>query len=504
MRCDMMKTMKRFGALALSVLIAAGSATLTFAQERSYTYNYDYWEDVQDSPDAYTVANVFLSKDLGLEKPLKSPEGLFVKDDTVYICDGGNNRIIELKRTALDQFDLVRIIEEVKGAPGEAKLANPTDVAVDEDGYLYIADFGNSRVLKVDQDLNYQLQFLKPENSVLDDKVVFQPSKIAVDTAGRLYCVALGVNKGLIKYENDGTYSGFVGAPRAIYNWADYLWKKIASQAQREQMVSFVPIEYDNVYMDYEGFIYACTSSTDEESLRAEQVDAVRRLNLMGNDILVRNGDLPIFGDIYWGNGGGHEGPSLFTDVTAMDNDVYVCLDKNRGRLFAYNDQGHLMFAFGSNGNMDGYFNRPSAIEHMGYDLLVLDSLDNSLTVFTPTEFGSLVYQAMDQFDEGDYEASGESWKAVMDLNGNYDLAYIGIGRSLLRQEQYGEAMEYFELKYDEDNYSKAYKQYRKEWVEKNIVPIVIVILLLFLVPFTIGKIKEIKHEIDVADIFRR
>ena len=38
--------------------------------------------------------------------------------------------------------------------------------------------------------------------------------------------------------------------------------------------------------------------------------------------------------------------------------------------------------------------------------------------------------------------------------------------------------MDYFELKYDEDNYSKAYKQYRKQWVEDNIVVIVIVVTL--------------------------
>ena len=90
-----------------------------------------------------------------------------------------------------------------------------------------------------------------------------------------------------------------------------------------------------------------------------------------------------------------------------------------------------------------------------------------------------------------------------MDINGNYDLAYIGIGRSLLRQERYKEAMEYFELKYDDDNYSKAFKQYRKEWVEDHIGIIIAVILVLFLVPMGIGKVKRVKHEIDVADIFR-
>ena len=89
-----------------------------------------------------------------------------------------------------------------------------------------------------------------------------------------------------------------------------------------------------------------------------------------------------------------------------------------------------------------------------------------------------------------------------MSLNGNYDLAYIGIGRSLLRQERYKEAMRYFELKYDEENYSKAFKQYRKIWVEEHIGWIVAAVLLLFLVPLGIGRIRKVKHEIDTADIF--
>nr|MCR4850100.1 hypothetical protein [Lachnospiraceae bacterium] len=93
------------------------------------------------------------------------------------------------------------------------------------------------------------------------------------------------------------------------------------------------------------------------------------------------------------------------------------------------------------------------------------------------------------------------AWEEVMKLNGNYDLAYIGIGRSLLRQERYKEALRYFEVKYDDENYSKAFKQYRKEWVEEHIVIIVVVLLALFLIPIGIGKYKDIKHEIEIADI---
>lgn len=502
----MKRIIKTIGALALGAVVLAVPAMEVSASttvERSYTYNYDYWGDVQDSTDLYTVVRVYTAGDLGLDKNFSNPQGMFVQGDMVYICDTGNNRIVQLQRVDTVTFEVVRIFDSIKGNVEVKQLSGPTDIAISEEGNIFIADKGNNRILKLDQNLNYLLQFDLPVDSTVSEDTTFQPNKIVIDTAERVYCIATGINQGLCKYEADGVFSGFVGATPVTYDWMDYIWKKFATQEQRVRMVSFVPTAYDNIYMDYEGFIYACAGGQEEGDLDSGAADAIRKLNLMGNDILVKNGEYPPYGDLYWGEGGGYEGPSYFTDVTVMDNDIYVCLDRNRGRLFGYNDQGKMVFAFGGNGNMDGYFRRPAAIEHMEHDLLVLDSLDCSVTLFMPTEFGNLVYQAIEQFDLGDYEASGESWQKVMELNGNYDLAYIGIGRSLLRQERYREAMDYFELKYDDDNYSKAYKQYRKEWVEEHIVIIVIVLLVLFLVPLSIGKIREIKHEIDIADIFR-
>lgn len=499
----MNKRIKRAAALALGAVVLAGSSMAVCAREDNFTYNYDWWGDVQDSPDFYTVAEVYTSVDFGLDLNLKSPEGLCAVGNLVYICDTGNNRIIELERTSVKEFQLNRIIDSFKGNVEVTTFSGPTDIAVSQEGDFYIADKGNGRILMLDKDLNYVMQFNKPDDSSLDEKLVFKPSKLDVDTAGRVYCVADGINRGLIKYENTGEFSQYVGANKVAFNWTDYIWKKIATQEQRLLMSAFVPTEYDNLYIDYEGFIYVCSMDLDETKLKNGEVDAVRKLNLMGNDILVKNGEWEVYGDLYMGSGGGYEGPSDFVDVTTMDNDVYVCLDMNRGRCFGYNDQGKMMFAFGGNGNMDGYLRRPAAIDHIDYDLLVLDSLDCSLTLYIPTEFGSLVYQAMEQFDEGDYDASGESWQQVMNINGNYDQAYIGIGRSLLRQGRYREAMDYFELKYDADNYSKAYQQYRKEWVEEHIVVIIIVLLAVIVIPLSIGKVKAIKHEIDVADIFR-
>ena len=503
-----MKTrMKRIGALVLGGLFGAltfvAPSVTAYAHEDNYTYNYDYWGDVQDSPDFYAVADIYTSEKLGLDTRMVSPEGMFVKGDDIYICDTGNNRILVMEFDEHGKLAMKQIIDEFKGNVDVKTFSGPTDIAVSDEGEYFIADKGNHRILKLDADLNYMMQFDQPTDATLNADVPFAPNKIAIDTVGRVYCAASGINKGLVKYENDGTFSGFVGATKVTFNWTDYLWKRFATQEQRDRMVSFVPTDYDNLYMDYEGFIYTVVGNQDEESLKNGESSAVRKLNLLGNDILVQNGEWEVYGDLYMGQGGGLEGPSKFMDVTAMDNDVYVCMDQKRGRLFGYDDQGRMMFACGGPGNMNGYFKRGSAVDHRGYDLLVLDGQDCSITVMKPTEFGNLVYDAMYQFDQGEYEKSGELWQEVMKLNGNYDLAYIGIGRALLRQEEYEEALDYFELKYDDDNYSIAFKQYRKDWVEEHILIIVIVLLVVFLVPLSIGKIRDIKQEIDTADIFR-
>lgn len=493
----------------ISVCLLCALILLTMAQPRTasasegYTYNYDWWGDVQYSPDAYEVVGVYTASDLGLDTEFNSPSGLFIYGNRIYVCDTGNNRIVELERTSIDSFSLVRVIDSFYGEVENNTFSGPTDIAVSSDGYLFICDKNNGRILKLDRDLNFVMEITKPEDDTFDQSLNFLPDKLTVDTAGRVYCVATNVNKGLIKFEADGQFAGYIGATPVTFNWADYFWKRVATKEQREQMESFVPTEYDNLYMDHEGFIYVCTTNVSASNLMSGKEDAIRKLNMLGNDILIRNGNQPVIGDIYFDEGGGYSGPSLLTDITVFDNDVYVAVDKTRGRLFAYDDQGRLLYAFGGNGNIDGYFKQPVALDHMEKDLFVLDAKDCSITVFTPTEYGSLIFQAIEQFQNGEYTASGKSWEKVMKLNGSYDLAYIGIGRTLIRQKEYQDALDYFELKWDDDNYSKAFKQYRKEWVEDNIAFVFIGVFAVLCVPLIIGRVKKIKHEMDTSDIIK-
>ncbi len=561
----------------------------------SYTYTYDYWGDVQSSPDAYRVLTVVDSTTLGMENlagtSIRKPQSLFVIGQELYVCDTGNNRILQLHVEG-DQFSVVRIIdsaeaeaedyehadgyyqktkvyekciedrksaektleqledpsretpasdEEIEAARNAVDAAvaaedaahdeavaaeekaraagcriweysawkkdeagkittsfnTPNDVAVDPEGNIYIADMNNFRVLKMDKEGHLIWEFTKPLDATFDQSLSFLPSKLVVDVAGRVYILCMNVNKGLAKFEEDGVFSGFIGANTVSVDMVQYIWKRyFMTKEQRSATESFVPTEYENIYIDEDGFIYATNTIFSEYDLKSDAAKPIRLLNSLGSDILIKNDRYPPIGDQFWIEQNAQNGPSKFTDVTVLENDIYVVCDRTRGRLFGYDSQGVLLWAFGTKGPVDGAFTGAVSVEHIGRNLFVLDQNKNSITVFTPTEYGNKVFDATDAYLAGRYDDSADLWQDVMKMNSNYPLAFRGIGRAVLRQNDFKGAMKYFEMAHDRDNYGRAFKLYRKEWVEKNIWWILLVLALLLICPLVLGRIKRMKWEV--------
>ncbi len=464
-----------------------------------YTYNYDYWGELRESPDAYRVQQVIYSGSLGLDKSMSRPQSLFVQGEDLYVCDTGNNRILELHRDGSD-FSLVRIIDTVHGTSPET-FNTPNDVAVDPEGNIYVADTNNNRIVMMDRELNFIREYLKPSDTTFDQSLSFLPNKIVVDSTGRVFALATNVNKGIVKFEADGTFTGFIGANEAKYNLWDYIWKSFfTTKEQRAQQASFVPTEYENIFIDRDDFIYATNTVFSEYDLKWDVAKPIRRINSVGSDILIKNDRYPPIGDLMWVEGSLDYGPSKFRDITVLENDIYVAVDSTHGRLFGYDSQGIMLWAFGRKGNSEGAFLSARSVEHMGLDLMVLDQNENSITVFTPTEYGKLIYQASEEYLRGDYDVSADTWREVLKLNANYNLAFIGIGRSLMRQEQYEEAMRYFKMAHDRENYGRAYRYYRKIVVERNIGWIVAVVAALLIVPPLLRFIKKTRSEVSAYE----
>lgn len=462
------------------------------------SYSYDYWGELQHGPDPYRVKEVLGYQDFSPELPLRDPRGLFIRGDIAWICDTGNKRILEIFIAGEENGTTRRVIDSFINKNGvEEAFESPTDLYVDDKGVMYICDTDAGRVLKLDRNRRFMLEFTKPTDPTFDQNLSFMPMRVVADRLGRAFVLSKNINRGLIKYENDASFIGFFGASEVSFNWSDYVWKLLSTRAQREQMASFVPTEYENIAVDSDGFIYATTMTFETWKLLQDQAKPIRRLNALGNDILIKNGEFPPIGDLSWGVAAGADGPSKLNDITVFDSDRYVALDETRARLFAYDAQGNLLFAFGGRGNSNGRFRKPVALDHRGRDLYVMDAAEGTITVFTPTEYGNAVYDALDEYNRGDYDASAARWQDVLRLNGNYDLAYIGLGKAYFREENYKKAMEYFELKRSEEYYAKAFALYRKDWVEDNIVIIFIFAVLLLAGPPLVGHIRRVIREVE-------
>lgn len=488
--------MKIFAAVMLLCVILPllPARTEAVGLDRYYTYNYDWYNYALPSPDAYTVRYRIDPAELGVGK-LKAAVGMFVRGDELYLVDTGNNRILQLRLSEME----TTLVREITGTE-EWTLSAPEDVFVTEDGTIYIADTGNRRVLVVDKELNILSVIEQPTGATYDATVEFKPSKLAVTAGDRLYVQATGVNKGLLEFSPEGVFNAYIGASSVRFDWQDYIWKLISTDAQVAQMESFVPTEYNNIALDHKGYLFVTTNVFEVSDLLSGAAEPVRRLNQKGKNILIQN-DWLVIGDYQWGK----TGPSRFVDVTVLDNGLYYVLDSTNNRIFAYDTQGTPLYAFGGYGTRSGYFQSPKALEHWGTDLLVLDSTSGLVTVMRQTEYGALVQEAIDTYAVGEYDASYDCWEQVLQHNGNYRLAYDGIGKILLRNGEYMEALEYLEYARDRYYHSKAFALYRKDLIEKYLIYVVAAILILVVVLAAVKIIRKEREALqDYEDRYRR
>lgn len=475
--------------LALTFLLglSAGGGR-AMAADGAESYNYSYWGLTTAAPAAYQ-ANMLWNGEGTRAGAFKEPGDFHVTaDKQIYVLDSGHNRVVVLD----DKFQPVQTISSFVREGKEETFNNPQGLFVTDNKELVVADTGNKRIVHLDRN-NKLLKIIEaPKSDLLSEKFDFQPVRVVVDKAQRIYVMSAGVYDGFMEFSPDGTFTSFVGANRVSFNPTDYLWKMMSTKAQRSQMVMFTPTEFTNLDIDHEGFIYA-TNGQDSGN--------VKKLNAQGNDILRRNGYFAPEGDIRYMSA---TGPSRLIDIDVGDSEMYSILDGKRGRVFTYDGDGHLLYVFGGLGNQMGQFNTPVAIERLGDEFLVLDKALGEITVFRTTEYGRTLNEAVRAYYNGDENKAFELYQETISMNANLEFAYAGIGKALLRQGDYREAMTYFKKSMDQKGYSKAFLLYRKEVLREYFPGIMTGTVLLAVCWFGVGKYRKRRGGKKVAFIKQR
>ncbi len=529
----------------------------------TYTYSMDGY--ALKSPDAYTPVMTIGYRDIETSAiklgEFNTPTDLVADDDgTVYLADSKNNRVIAMR----GQDYKVKFTLSTFDNNGYADSFNECRGVFVDDNYIYVCDTNNSRIVVFNKNGTFEKIIGKPTGTLFGASTQYNPIAMAVDQYGRIFVISSTTYEGVIVMTSDGVFTGYIGAQKGTYSPLQIILRRFQTKKQREASALITSTEFNNITIDEDGFIYVTTNTIDKNNqqtaITSKEPDyaPVKKLNSSGAEIMKRNGFFAPGGEVdvlsFSSDPNAKLGASSITDAAIGDEGTWSIVDKLRSKIFTYDQNGVLLFAFGDAGNQLGNAKTISSITYQQDKLLVLDQDANTFTVYRRTPYGQLLIDALACENRREYAASIDAWLSVLQYNNNFDSAYVGVGRAYYRQGNsyfvsedgqsyhkqsdvavydesgaivgyalngveleidpenpgyikrgYELAMEYLSAAYDADNWSNAYKEIRKEWIAKWIALIpIIVVAIVVLWSFLMKKAAKYNAKVALTGVGRK
>lgn len=477
--------MKKHLLVLLTVGITVVCSTLTAAAQTTAPYqNYVYSESgtAMEGPQAYLPETEIFGQNLPCGAFSGATDLDTDKNGDLYILDAGNNRIVVLNKDLEYKKEISCIFKE-----GDTlnTLSNAQGIAVSDEN-VYVCDTDNSRVLGFDKKSGKLVSNIgTPESKSLSSDFVFKPYRLDVDMEENLYIVSQGTYEGVVNVTPDGEFLGFFASNKVTTSAWDLFWRRFSSVEQRKTMLQLIPQDFSSIDKDEQGFFLITTYTGSP---------MVKRVNPGGNDVIRTLSSIAIIGDPYKTYSGSLAGVSSFADIASGPEKIYAALDRQRGRIFCYNNDGYLLYTFGILADRMGGFINPIALTYLpDAKVAVLDMQAGSITVFAPTEYGKAINLGIHYNNLLDYKTAEEQWKYVLKQNSNYDMAINMIGNSYYNAGNYKEAMEYFKRADNKDMYSSAWQKLRSEYIYNYIEYVVYGLAVIILLVAVIRIVKRVK-----------
>ncbi len=472
--------------LILCLLPAAAPAD---GQQGTSNYLYTIHGEAVSAPPAYTLAYSLTARDYPELDALDGMTDAYVSDDAIYILCA--KRLVVLNHDLTFRQAVTSYTDE---SGKETELDACSGVTVSPAGEIYITQSEKSQILRFNPDYTLNQVMGRPEITGYEN-VKYRPTKMVVDSAGRLYVISSGMYEGILELNGDGSFTRFFGVNAVTFTPWQLLWRVFATREQRARQSLWLPSDFTNLCIDQDGFLFATLVSTDKKT--------VKRLNAKGENIIKVPAEKEYPSGDLWFNESGFGIPTGSSRFIAVDTNaygVYICLDSTRSRVFAYNEDHSLLFVFGGPGDREGYFRNPVDVAFVDDNIVVLDALAQSIEVFSPTLYGKALMNAVRNQYEYGYGTAADYWREALSYNHNLTLAYSGIGRMLLREDRYEEAMTYLKMGEDRTYYDKAYEKVRTARLRKWFVPIACVAAGLVAAGIVIGSVRRRKRRREESE----
>ena len=374
---------------------------------------------------------------------LNNPQDIYQKDDFIYIADTGNKRVLKI---ALDGSILDTYTSN--------EWVMPTGIFI-ADNKLYVADKDARTIFVLDLTTKAILKRItKPTSPIFGQNNAFLPIKVVVGSNDAIYVVGEGSTSGIIQLNYAGEFVGYLGINSVSISFRKFLYNLFVKESE---LASSLPPSPTNVALGQKGSILTTNINFGQ---------SFKRLNISGVNTLL--------GDTRY--------PSEPLSDLWMDQDNYIYLVSSTGEIYEYDANGRLLFQFNTKDRSMkqglGLTNTPSGITtDSNGNLYILDRVYNNIQIYQRTVFVDLVHEAVTLYNDGRYLESKPLWEEILRQNTGFALAHSALGEALAKEGKFDEALDAFYEAKDLGGYSNAYWEIRNVAIQNNLVTWIIVII---------------------------
>lgn len=487
---------KCFFAFVFIIILISSSIVVSAESSLFIPYeSYTYWNDVSGdgrklvkNRTMFEFVDIIESTDYNLESFSELVDVFVDNKENIYLLDK-ESRIVILD----SEFNFITELNFIIKNSEKIEFNGATSLFVDDKQRIFIADTSNNRVLVCNTKGEYLDIYELPKSSLIPSNFLFKPIKVACDSKGYVYILSEGSYYGALLYAPDKSFVGFYGyntVTNGILGSIQSLFNRMfPNNAKSSNSARKLPFAFNDIIIDKDNFVYTVTDS--DESGQIKKLNPGEGKNIANSDeVNFQDEDVNFTFD---DNGYSFKQRIISLDVD--DNGFIYCLDASYGRIFLYDSECRMLTAFGGGmgtGTQKGTFKNATAIALKGESILVCDKNDNSITVFALNDYGKKVLNLTNLTINGHYKESKSGWQEILSCDNNLQMAYIGLARAYLAEENYEEALKISLEGYDRETYTLAFEYYRTEWVYDNFtILFIVVVSLIAVLIFTIVFIKK-------------
>jgi tetratricopeptide (TPR) repeat protein len=421
--------MKRFLPILLLAAILALTSSKATASTPYTTWTLGPGGFPTMTQDAYTPVDE-------IDLDVSGPEDMFITDEgIIYLADTGNSRIVKL-----EDFEVV-------ASYGEEVLDEPTGLFVDDEGVMYVADSGQSMIFILDPAGNVVNEFGRPVEPLFGRNREFLPRKIAVDARENLYVISEGSVNGIVQMNTNGNFIGYFGANTASMSLKMILQRMFLTEEQLDQFIRNEAASPSNLTIDHQSLVYTITGGIADGQ-------SIRRFTVAGQNIFPQTYGSPTFSDI---------------DVSASG--LIVAVDAE-GAIYEYDQNGTLLFVFVTHDSGDqrlGTLQNPMAIARYEDRIYALDKDKDAIVIYQETAFARRVHDGVRLYMDGFYQEAKPFFEEILNDNGSFIMAYQAIADAYFKEGDYANALTAYRYAEDRDGYSEAFWELRNSVLQQRL-----------------------------------